>query len=78
MFKNAVTSGTLSLETFTRLRLHREVGLPLQDGVDELGVVPEHGVVRIRGRHLRHRGPCWGWGIAESEEVAVPLGEEIK
>lgn len=44
----------------TRLWLHGEVGLPLQDGVDELGVVSKHGIISICGCHLGHRGPCRG------------------
>lgn len=43
--------------------LHGEVGLPLQDGVDELGVVSQRGVVGVRGRHPGHRGPCWEGGV---------------
>lgn len=43
--------------------LHGEVGLPLQDGVDELGIVSEHGVVGVRGHHPGHRGACWGGGL---------------
>lgn len=46
----------------TRLWLDGEVGLPLQDGVDELGVVSVHGVVSICGCHLGHGGPCRGSG----------------
>lgn len=46
----------------TRLWLDGEVGLPLQDGVDELGVVSVHGVVSICGCHLGHSGPCRGLG----------------
>lgn len=46
----------------TRLWLDGEVGLPLQDGVDEFGVVSVHGVVSICGCHLGHGGPCRGLG----------------
>lgn len=67
----------------TRLWLHREVGLPLQDGVDELGVVPEHRIISICGCHLGHCGACWrgeGGGITQSElaQAAVPVDGEIK
>lgn len=44
----------------TCLWLHREVRLPLQDGVDELGIVSKHGIISICGCHLGHCGPCGG------------------
>lgn len=35
-----------------------EVGLPLQDAVDDPGAVPVRGVVGVARRHLQHRRAC--------------------
>lgn len=67
----------------TCLWLHREVGLPLQNGVDELGVVAKRGVISICGRHLEHGGACQetcggASQLAGGGWQAVPLDEGIK
>lgn len=59
---DSVVYSLATVATGTRLWLDGEVGLPLQDGVDELGVVAVHGVVSVCGCHLGHGGPCRGLG----------------
>lgn len=44
-------------EEVTCLGLHGEVGLPLQDGVEQTGVGPGLGVVSVGGRHPGDGGP---------------------
>lgn len=48
-------------EVVTCLGLHGEVGLPLQDGVQQPRVGPRLGVVSVCGRHPDDGGP-WGAG----------------
>lgn len=64
--------------SLTCFGLHREVGLPLQDGVDELGVVSKHGVVGIRGCHPGNRGPCGGGVRISSCDSSIWQGDYSK
>jgi len=38
--------------------LHGEVGLAVDDAVDDPSAVPVRGVVGVRRCHLHHHGPC--------------------
>lgn len=42
----------------TVLRVHREVGLPLQDAVHQLGAVPVRLIVRVIGGYSDDRRTC--------------------
>lgn len=42
----------------TVLRVHREVGLPLQDAVHQLGAVPVRFIVRVIGGYSDNRRTC--------------------
>lgn len=42
----------------TRLGLHREIGLAVDDAVDHPGAVPVRGVIGVGGGHLHHHGSC--------------------
>lgn len=78
-FINSVLALMLTVfRSLTCFGLHREVGLPLQDGVDELGVVSKHGVVGIRGRHLGNRGPCGGGVRISSCDSSIWQGDYSK